>query len=214
MAAVRLPELGFRGVTHREQIIQRTRGRGQPAGQGADFALYTWWAFLIYAFSLVLPQIGHARAQCHYSGFWLLSTLSRRSFGASCRRPAPFAGDWLLGLSWLANPAIWAGMVFLLMGRARWAAWSGRLSLLLAACALRPNMVCQYIWVASMVYVVYVALCVPDDMPTSNPNPARPPLPKLRRSFYPAVAIPVLFGLLLLLLDQRDYIKLSHDGSW
>ena len=50
------------------------------------------------------------------------------------------------------------------MGRTRWAAWAGELSLLLAACAVRPLMVCQYVWLASMVYVVYAALCVPENV--------------------------------------------------
>ena len=68
-------------------------------------------------------------------------------------------------------------------------------------------MVCQYLWLASMVYVVYAALCVPNGLPASNANPDRPPLPKLRGTFCVAVALPVLFGLLILLLDQRGLIK-------
>ena len=118
------------------------------------------------------------------------------------------AGDWLVGLSWLANPAAWAGMVFLLVGRARRTALSGEVALLLAACALRPFMFCQYVWLASMVYLVFAALRAPDDVSgADNAILAEPPLPKLRPIFYPAVALPVLFGLLLLLSVQRGLIK-------
>ncbi len=120
-----------------------------------------------------------------------------------------FAGDWLLGLSWLANPAAWAGMVFLLVGRARRAALSGELALLLGACALRPGMFCQYVWLASMVYVVFVALCVPGDVSAADKGMlSKLSLPRVRPIFYPAVALPLVFGVLLLLLGQRGYI---HD---
>jgi hypothetical protein len=122
------------------------------------------------------------------------------------------AGDWLLGLSWLANPAAWAGMVFLLVGRARRAALSGVVALLLAACAFRLSLsfLCQYIWLASMAYVVYAALRVPNDsLAANNRVLARPRLPKLRPIFYPAIALPVVFGLLVILLTQRGLIRIT-----
>jgi hypothetical protein len=120
------------------------------------------------------------------------------------------AGDWLLGLSWLANPAAWAGMVFLRVGGARRAALSGVVALVLGACAIRLSLFlfCQYIWLASMAYVVYAALRVPSDsLAANNRVLARPRLPKLRPIFYPAIALPVVFGLLILLLTQRGLIR-------
>jgi hypothetical protein len=99
-------------------------------------------------------------------------------------------------------------MTFLLVGKPQRAALSGELALLLAACALRPDILCQYIWLASMVYVLYAALRAPDNVSAAdNAKLAKPPLPKLRPIFYPAVTLPVLFGLLLLVLGQRGHIK-------
>jgi hypothetical protein len=119
------------------------------------------------------------------------------------------AGDWLIGLSWLANPAAWAGMVFLQTGERRRAAFCGEIALLLAACAQRPIMFCQYVWLASMVYVLFVGLCVPGD----NATPAKRLVPKLRPIFYPAIALPVLFGLLLVLVGQRYQFEISEMGG-
>jgi hypothetical protein len=118
------------------------------------------------------------------------------------------AGDWLLGLSWLANPALWLGMVFLLTGRPWRAALFGELALLLANCALAPYMFCQYVWLASMVYVVYAALRIPSGASAAdNPILAGLPFPKLRPIFYPALALPLLVGLLLVLLSQKGFIR-------
>ncbi len=161
-------------------------------------------AFATYIASLAFP--------IPFLGFgafaYALETLVR-----SIRSPASaFAGDWLVGLSWLANPAVWAAMVFLLVGKARLAAWSGVAALSLAACALRPVMLCQYIWLASMAYVVYAALRIPDEASAAN-NRIRAALrlPKIRPVFYPAVALPMVFGLLLLLLSARGLIKSATD---
>jgi hypothetical protein len=119
-----------------------------------------------------------------------------------------FAGDWLLGLSWLANPAAWAGIVFLMLGRPRRAALFGELALLLAACALCPRMPCQYIWLAAMVYVLYAALRVPDRASSRNSRTfSRLRLPKLSAIFYPAIALPAVLGLVLLILGERGFIK-------
>jgi hypothetical protein len=120
------------------------------------------------------------------------------------------AGDWLLGLSWLANPAAWTGMVCLLAGRAKRAALSGVVALLLAACVFRlsPFFLFQYIWLGSMAYIVYAALRVPNEsVAANNQDLARPRLPKLRPIFYPAIAIPIVFGLLVLLLTHWGLIR-------
>ena len=113
----------------------------------------------------------------------------------------------LVGLSWLANPTIWAGIVLLMVGRKRDAALFGELRCC-SLPALRPNMPCQYLWLASMVYVVYAALRVSDDVSAADSAIlAEPSRPGLRPIFYPAVALPFLLGLMILLLDQRGYIR-------
>jgi len=157
-------------------------------------------ALAIYIASLAFPipvpglvAFGHA-----------LATLVRCILSPA----STLAADWLLGLSWLANPAAWAGMVFLLTGRARRAALSGELALLLATCALNPYLLCQYIWLASIFYVVYAALRVPGQASAANNRIlARLRLPKLHPIIYPALGLPLLAGILLLLLSQRGFIK-------
>ena len=189
------------GVTGMAALILRRKERYWWAGH----ACCALWMYIV---SLVFPDL-------HLDGRHL-PVLGLLAFGEALKTlvrcimsPASaLAGDWLVGLAWLANPAAWAGMVFLLVGRARRAALSGEVALLLAACACVPFMFCQYIWVASMVYLVYAALRAPDDASgADNAILAEPPLPKLRPIFYPAVALPVLFGLLLLLSVQQGLIK-------
>jgi hypothetical protein len=163
------------------------------------------WAIAMYIASLTLP----------------IPLVGLVAFGAALgmlgdciSSPATtFAGDWLLGLSWLANPAAWAGMVFLLVGRARRAALCGEVALLLAVCALRLHFLNQYIWLASMVYVVYAALRVPDQaLAASSRILARIRLLKPHRIFYPAVALPAVFGLVLLFLVERGFIRSALDN--
>jgi hypothetical protein len=178
-----------------------------PEPRRTRFAGHTCCALGIYSLSLALPYVTHDLRLIPVFGLLAFGHALETLVGCIASPTNALLGDWLLGLCWLANPAAWVGMVFLLTDRTRWAALAGQLSLLLAACAFRPDMLCQYVWLASFVYVLYAALCVPDDLSASNANQARPPLPKLRRSFCVAVALPVLFGLLLFLLDQRGHIK-------
>jgi hypothetical protein len=126
-----------------------------------------WWpghaysALAIYILSLLFPNPSRPIPLLGLLAFvHALETLVRSIISPA----SALAGDWLLGLSWLANPAAWAAMVFLHVGRTRLAILSGALALLLAFCALRPHMFCQYVWLASMVYVVCAALRVPDNM--------------------------------------------------
>ncbi len=64
-----------------------------------------------------------------------------------------------------------------------------------------------------MVYIVFFGICGPGDVSaTDRATQARPPLPKVRLIFFPAVALPLLFGVLILQLGQRGYIKETPDS--
>jgi hypothetical protein len=181
------------GVTAMAAVILRGSKRYPWAGHACC-------ALAIYIASLVCP--------IPVLGLWAFIEALEVLVRCIMSPASALAGDWLLGLSWLANPAAWAGMLFLLLGSTRRAALSGELALLLAACALRPSTFCQYVWLASMVYVVYAALCAPDGVPADDEAMlVKSPLPTPRRILYAAVALPVLFGLLLLLLDHLGQIK-------
>lgn len=171
-------------------------------------AEHACWAAAIYFLSLGLPALG-PNSEILPAGGLLASVCALGMLVHCIKSPtSALAGDWLLGLAWLANPAAWAGVIFLMAGRMRRTALAGELALMLAAGALRPHFSCQYIWLASMVYVMYAALCVPGDVSAANNRMfARLRLPKVRPIFYAAVALPVLFGLLLLLLGRWGLIK-------
>jgi hypothetical protein len=168
--------------------------------EGYRFARDTCIALAIYLASLAFPiPVVGILAFIHS-----LETLVRCIMSPA----SALGGDWLLGLSWLANPSAWAGMVFLLLRKTRHAAVCGTCALLLACCALRPHMFCQYIWLASIAYVVYSALCVTHQPEAASGQIlARLRRPKLRPILYPAVALPLLFGLLVWLLGERGLIK-------
>ena len=105
------------------------------------------------------------------------------------------AGDWLLGLSWLANPAAWAGMVFCWWAE-RGAALSGELALLLAALRFFARLC----FASTSGWRAWSMSCTRHLRSQRRVGRrqcgcmARPPLPKRTPDLLPAVALPVVFG--------------------
>jgi hypothetical protein len=118
------------------------------------------------------------------------------------RHPASGAiGSWVFGLSWLANPAAWAGMFFLFRGSRRRAAVAGEVALLLAACdvAIGFRLPCYALWVAGMALVVYAALEPVASTPTTaDAKPARWVIGKPSPNLCMALGLPLLLGIVLL----------------
>ncbi len=80
--------------------------------RGFDDAAYVWIALGIYVGSLVLL------------GFMAFGIALETLVGCLMGPGSKAAGDWLLGLSWLANPLVWVGMILLGIGM-RWRAALG-----------------------------------------------------------------------------------------
>ncbi len=115
------------------------------------------------------------------------------------------AGEWLLGVAWVANPAVWAAFFFLFRRSYGRAAVAGELAVVLAICAvgsagLIPS---YYFWLTSTVLVVYAALRVAKPDPDMPASPSRRPASVMsaqpRPIFYPAVGLPLVLGVILVL---------------
>ncbi len=125
------------------------------------------------------------------------------------------AGEWLFGLSWLANPSVWAAMVLLAIGRRRRAALAAFIALLLAAClvSLGLHLPPYYVWIGSMVVVVFASLRVPrsvkhieDDLQI---EPIAGSLARSRWLLGLALGAPVLLGAVLFALSLREAYSLK-----
>ena len=117
-----------------------------------------------------------------------------------------------MGLAWLANPAAWTGLVFLFKRSYNRRGVAGELAVVLAILAVGSAgaIPSYYTWLASLVLIVYAALRPPRLAPegTASPGaaPARLLSAKPRVVFYPAVGLPLILGIALVLLaDSRVY---------
>jgi hypothetical protein len=165
------------------------------ARPSSDEMTVVWGAVCLYVASFILPLGGMS----FLAAFGSLMHCVTDPAGCS-------AVDWLLGLAWVANPAVWAAFIFLFRRSYARAAIAGELAIVLAVCpvgsvGLLPS---YFFWVISMALVVYAALRVPKpaaDLPVSaSTGPAMVMSVKPRRIFYAAVGLPLLLGIILVLL--------------
>ncbi|WP_406694884.1 hypothetical protein V5E97_27960 [Singulisphaera sp. Ch08] len=127
-------------------------------------------------------------------------------------------GSWLLGLSWLANPAAWVGILLLGMGAWRLATVAGELAILLALCAVSVGgfIPSYYLWVASMAVVVYGAFrglrSVAITVDSAEPGFSTLAVANRRKPIVALVlGLPLVFGGLLMVSAFRgDYSLLKE----
>lgn len=162
----------------------------------------------IYALSLIIPSGFVAFAIC-FAAFWQYLT---QTFEDESR-------PWLLALSWLANPALWAGMTFLRLGAKGKAAIAAELALLLALCIARGGctMPAYYIWLMSMAYVLYAALEPPAASDGQASSAKAEPTrflanPNLLR--YITFGIPLIFGIAQIVYYRRTEPTLRPALVW
>jgi hypothetical protein len=125
------------------------------------------------------------------------------------------AGEWLFGLSWLANPVVWAGMILLGMGRRRWAAAAGFFALLLAEFAVSGGLVAPpyHLWIISMVVVVFASLRVRRSAKSIEGDlqiePATRRSSRSTSLLCLALGAPLFLGVALIALRMRDAYSLT-----
>jgi hypothetical protein len=125
--------------------------------------------------------------------------------------------DWLLALSWIANPGVWAGFFFLFRRAYGRAAVVGEVAVVLAVCAAGNGwlMPAYHLWLTSMLLVVYAALRLPRWNEASSESPrvdtARRMSATPRLIFYPAIGLPLVLGTVLVLLAHWGVYGPSDD---
>ena len=124
------------------------------------------------------------------------------------------AGEWLFGASWLANPAVWAGMVLLCVRRRRYAALAASVALLLGICAVSGGSIAPpyLLWIASIGVVVFASLRVPrtDKRPENveNKEEVHRAVSTSRRLLCLAFGAPVVLAIPLIVLSVRGAYSL------
>jgi hypothetical protein len=124
------------------------------------------------------------------------------------------AGEWLFGASWLANPAVWAGMVLLCVRRRRYAALAASVALLLGICAVSGGSIAPpyLLWIASMGVVVFASLRVrrADKRPENveNKEEVHRAVSTSRRLLCLAFGAPVVLAIPLIVLSVRGAYSL------
>ncbi len=127
-------------------------------------------------------------------------------------------GPWLLALSWLANPAVWAAII-LLRGGLRWsAAVAGVIALMFAMCAAGVGVISPgyYLWIVCMLLVTFPALRAPSSVKRSDDaidvGPANGKHSRRRRLLWLSLAVVPLFGIILVVLRiQGSYAVFWWD---
>lgn len=148
---------------------------------------FAFWALIAYLLSFFIPP--------GLMGFGF----ALEALGRCFRDPAHGdGGAWLLGASWLANLAAWAGVILLGAGARRGAAVAGECALVLAICALPFGLAMPgyWLWLASMAVIVWGAVRV--EVPASPTIDAASRAKSIRVGLL--VGAPLLFGGLLVAL--------------
>jgi hypothetical protein len=177
----------------RMTTISLVTHRREPKDRG-----YAWAAFGVYIAALVVPFGAHG----FYMGWAALRECATDSGG---RR----VGYFLLGLSWLANPVVWAGIILLGIGLRWWAAVAGVIALLFAVCAVGEGLISPgyYLWLVCMSLVVYPALRAPTlaarTHDAADAGPAKQEYSTRRKLLCLALVVPPVIGIVLVTLKAR-----------